>query len=186
MNILYLHGFGSCFTTNHPKVKALKKIGKVHGVDIDYSDPIKTIKKQIREASIECKADLIVGTSMGGWFAASYGKGAGIPFVSINPATNPSESLAHLEGQGVDFTGREYYLSREVIESYSRFETGGFGLILLDEGDELFNANLTEAMLEQHYKVVKHKGGSHRFDHMKESIEVIQQFYNIAEASYGF
>ncbi len=37
MNILYIHGFGSNFDGTSPKVSALKTLGTVTGLDIDYT-----------------------------------------------------------------------------------------------------------------------------------------------------
>ncbi len=97
MNILYIHGFGSNFDGTSPKVSALKTLGTVTGLDIDYTkfhdEIFESIANHIKTNSIT----LLVGTSMGGFFSAYCGDcGANleIPFVALNPVISPQNTLA--------------------------------------------------------------------------------------------
>lgn len=183
--ILYVHGFGSKFDARNDKVVALERLGRVVGVDVDYSAPLADVESKIREVIMSESVDLIVGTSMGGHMAARMGAKYGIPFVACNPAVNPSESLLNHVGTRTDYYGREYTLTESVVSEYEMFATNGCGLILLDKDDELFDSMVTAKLLDSHYDVRLFDGGSHRFEHMNEAIATIDAFMADAEIVYG-
>ena len=185
MNILYVHGFGSQFDPVGGKVEALSRLGTVHGIDVDYCDPADTTLTVVGAAVISLNIDLIVGTSMGGWTASQIGAMYGIPFVAINPALYPSESLRKYLGKGVDYYDRPYEMTEEVVNTYVDFALDGAGLILLDKGDELIDSNSTLDALDSFYSVNMFEGGNHRFAHIEESIPLIEQFVDRAELVYG-
>lgn len=177
MRILYVHGFGSKFDPSLPKVKELMKLGAVYGVNVDYlasgSDlPRHDVISSIIEVVIDKEIDLIVGTSMGGWAAAVVGCATGIPFVAANPVLSPSKVLPKLN------------VSTARAASYEDFPLEGCqGLILLDEGDDLLDSKETFERLKPHYLVNMFAGGSHRFDHMEDSLDLIELFVN---SSFGY
>lgn len=185
VNILYVHGFGSSFDPESEKVKALSEVGTVYGVNLDWSQSPSVALEQISDSILENKIDLVVGTSMGGWAAAASGTEHGIPFVSINPAINPSSSLLRHVGHGVDYLGRKYSLSEKTVAEYEPLRTGGCGLILLDLADDVIDARSTINSYSEHYQCVEFHGGSHRFEHMRESLATITEFYSSAEIIYG-
>jgi len=83
MRVLYLHGLGS--QANCQKVRWLREEG--HDVDspkIDFNDPrsYEDVYKSIQHTNY----DVIIGSSMGGWFAWNLGKEMGVPVLLLNPA----------------------------------------------------------------------------------------------------
>ena len=98
--------------------------------------------------------------------AAAVGTKAGIPFVSINPATAPSNSLQRWVGNFVDYNGDQHFLSEGAVHTYPDIATEGCGLVLLDRADEVISANETFEVLDDHYTVHVFAGGSHRFAHI--------------------
>ena len=185
MNILYVHGFGSKYDPNHEKIQLLEQLGTVIGVDVDYCKGFQRVFDAVLNAVIDEKIDLIVGTSMGGYMAAHVGAKTGTPFVSLNPATTPSDNLVRWQGNFTDFTGNSHYLSNDVISNYPDIVTEGYGFIILDSADEIIDAHNTEALLEDVFQVHMFVGGSHRFAHMASAIPMIKTFYEQSESNYG-
>lgn len=185
MNILYIHGFGSRFDPLSEKVVELSKLGKVEGIDIDWTENSADNVVRIGTAVRATEADLLVGTSMGGWGAAAAGAILGIPFVAINPSINPRETLSRYVGAGSNYDGVPYYLSEETVRKYFPIPKSGCGLILLDEGDEVLPYEETVEALRMHYDINTFEGGSHRFEHMEQALPIIENFYNRATVSYG-
>lgn len=175
MKILYVHGFGSCFDPTGPKVKELSALGEVVGVNVDYERGADEVLRLVSEAVMALHIDLIVGTSMGGWAAAVSGCKFGLPFVAINPVCDP---VRVLHGFGVE---------KEAAETFFAFPSHNdcAGLVLLDQGDELLDSLETEENLKDSYEVISFKGGSHRFDHMREACPAIEQFYTVGILGYG-
>ena len=187
MKILYLHGFGSTFDPLAVKIRELRELGTVIGETIDYT---KSPYDNIRLVSDICafeKVDLIVGTSMGGWLANQVGELCHIPYVALNPSLYPSVSLLHVQGEGKTFSGTPFHLSLKVIEEYSdwRFTDSGCGLVLLQEGDELFDSAANYKALFPYHQIYLLEGGSHRFDNMYKYIDLIEVFYDKVHLSYG-
>ena len=83
MRVLYLHGLGS--PSNGPKVEWLREEGhNVDSPDIDYEDD-RSYEDIVKLTKHE-KYDVIIGSSMGGWFAWNLGKELGVPVLLLNPA----------------------------------------------------------------------------------------------------
>lgn len=176
MNILYVHGFGSSYDSEGDKVQALGKLGKVFGVNIDYTHP-ESIYDIVRDAVHYHNIDLLVGTSMGGWTVSWMGSHLNLPFVAVNPCTHPSEMLRKYLGSFEDHTGASRVLTEQALGFYQDdFVLDGAGMVLLDEGDEIIDAEATRFYVSDNYPTVTYSGGDHRFQHMPQSISVIQMF----------
>jgi predicted esterase YcpF (UPF0227 family) len=185
MKILYVHGFGSQFDSSHKKVRHLETLGIVIGVDIDYCNGFDQANATIRDVVMANHVDLIVGTSMGGYMAARVGHDTGIPFVAINPATAPSQSLEKYVGTFIDHNGDSKHLTSHIANGYPDIQQSGCGLVLLDSGDEVINASDTHKLLDDVFKVHTFGGGCHRFSHIAESLPLIQDHINMARTTYG-
>lgn len=189
---MYVHGFGSAFDPDGDKVKALATIGEVVGCDINYtklSDPsqvLDSIRAQITPKIDLTTIDIFIGTSMGGWLASHLGEMYSVPFVALNPATDPAVGLEKYLGEGVDHTGHPFTLDRATIEHYPKFNLKGCGQIYLQEGDKVIDANKTLAELTKYYTVVKEAGGEHRFTGLDRYLNLIEEFKSRAECTYGF
>lgn len=188
---MYIHGFGSSYRQTHPKVKTLEKVlpkylntydrpAKVMGMTIDYcnDDIINVVKAFV----IDNEIDLIIGTSMGGWTASHVGEATGVPFVAINPAINPRETMKrHIDesdSPNMDFIGRPINMSVEFQErTFEEPMNIRGGLFIVDDGDELFDYKDTVDYVGDG-SVIVFEGGSHRFDHMEQAIPFIAEFWN--------
>lgn len=185
MKILYIHGFGSKANPLSDKVKALESLGVVHCIDPDYTLGYEFVYNLVVSLVKELKIDLVVGTSMGGYLAGDVGYKLDIPHVMINPASEPSESLKKYLGASVDHYGRKYYLSDEAINSYPNLKVSVKGLILLDLGDEVISSLETYNKFDGICSIEVFEGGSHRFEHIDESIVIIEDHYNFITISLG-
>ena len=74
MNVTYVHGYGSHFDLDNPKVTALTRLGPISGPYLNYQrDTAARNVQVVVDRCIDAKTDLVVGTSMGGWIAAEVG-----------------------------------------------------------------------------------------------------------------
>jgi predicted esterase YcpF (UPF0227 family) len=176
-NILYIHGFASQFDPQSGKNRMLAEMGDLYGVNLDYTRPHHEVKQRLRYAISEHDIDVVVGTSLGGYWAGVMG-GEGLPFIALNPAINPKETLRKYIGDGETYFGEPYHLAEEVLEDYQPFPLEGWGLILLDEGDEVLDSQQTKQLLDDHYHVIMYPGGTHRFAHIEEAQNEIRKFLN--------
>jgi len=179
MNIMYIHGFGSKFSSESNKSVALKSIGELYGFDYDTSEYANVNLHKMTEFANSNKIDIVLGTSLGGWYASQLGRILDIPFVSINPATEPHITLNAYEGEGIDYYNRKYNLSKDVIDNYWSFDTSGDGLVLLETGDEVIDYKKTLSFLSNSKSITTHVrvGGNHRYEGIKESLGIILKHY---------
>ena len=83
MNVLYLHGLESKPTG--PKLKYLKdRFDNYYAPEIDYENP--DAFEEIVDLCIAEEFDMIIGSSMGGYFACALGTGLNVPVILFNPA----------------------------------------------------------------------------------------------------
>jgi len=181
MKYVYLHGFNSAYDPVSVKVQALRAIGEVEGVTYNTFNAYPRIFAELSE-QIPRDEVVLVGTSLGGFWAAEMAKHFGMPSVIINPAIEPRQALRKYVGQPVvnDVTGQSNTLSMGAMESYEggiTRDTFLLPLVLLDMGDEVIDAYATRRALEG-CPMVCWDGGSHRFEHMGEAINEIEVYAN--------
>jgi predicted esterase YcpF (UPF0227 family) len=179
--IAYLHGFNSAFNATNPKIYELEKIDEV----LPFSYNSFGRREEILENIVSLLGGRVrglVGTSLGGYYAAEVGKILQIPTVMINPCLDPYLLLRKEIGQPRhNYVNAEFnVLEEDILESYrgypispDRFaDISANPLVLLDLEDELLDSRHTAEILKD-WSPVLFGGGSHRFDHMKEAMEHI-------------
>ena len=184
MKILYLHGFGSFFDPESDKIRSLGKLGTVVGVDIDYNLGSMAVSDRLGRVILNEKPDLLVGTSLGGYWAACLGEQWGITFVALNPSIRPSESLLRYVGTK-DFRGNDITLTATQVALYPKMYTGGNGLVIVESGDKVLDPVKTLQYCHHNFLTMSFAGGSHRFEQTEKALPFIEQFYNSTETSYG-
>ena len=183
MKLLYLHGFGSKYDKFSDKIKSLSKISEVIGIDLDYSQSydqvLSSVLSYIGDGS---GIDGVIGTSLGGWLSSQVSYHIDKPCISINPSLTPSISMLRYVGEGVTYYGSSYNLSVDVCGTYDAdYQTMVREcLVLLDASDEVLDSAVSYAKFKEypHIKCHMFDGGSHRFEHMEESLSIIEDFIN--------
>lgn len=178
MKMLYLHGLGSKFQSDHPKVCALEDLGEVVGITLDYCKGYTAVYETVIDFVNKNPVDLIVGTSLGGHMAACAGADLSIPFVALNPTISPSTTLQEWSGNFVDFDGQCHYLNPDVLGGYPDIAKTGRGLVIVETLDEVVKSRVTETELNTVFQVEVISGGSHRFEHIARAIPLIKTFYD--------
>jgi len=188
--IVYLHGFNSAFDPEDEKVTALSQIGTVHGISYDSYSSYGCIRRHLIDeiGKIECDFSdlLIVGTSLGGFWASEMAAVFGCPSVIMNPCYDPTEMLRRYIGENVNYQTQEKRLfTSDACESYLKISIQktlrlSLPLVLLDLGDEVIDPNLSSELFNNaQFCVISYEGGSHRFDHIIEAIEEIRMYLTL-------
>jgi predicted esterase YcpF (UPF0227 family) len=188
--IVYLHGFNSGHDPHNAKIAALQEIDKdVLGFSYDTFAPRHEVINYIVSRLKEYADDLvIVGTSLGAYYAEQCAHVLGVPSVLINPCVDPYTTFSQksLETEYVNYVhGSINRLSQQMIDSFKghtllEVKNEYNPLILLADGDEVFNSDETAELLK-HYEVVRFPGGTHRFEQIVESMQPIQKYVNLCK-----
>jgi predicted esterase YcpF (UPF0227 family) len=179
--ILYIHGFASCAKSS--KAQALKAFfGEANIIAPDLPpapiDAVEMIQEMIDDEDIT----MIVGSSLGGFYAAYLAELNAIKTVLINPSLRPFETLApfigwqqRLCGEDEAFEFKSIYL--EHLKNYSvDIPQRGSYLVLLQSGDELLDYHLAQSCYKEH-RVIVEQGGSHRFDRFDDYLCMIRNYF---------
>ncbi len=183
MKVLYIHGFNSAGYGE--KINHLKEFfgdENVIAPTLPY-DPKKAMKllEFLVDAIKEKDKLLLVGTSLGGFYALHLANKFKVPAILINPSTDPYTSLRSQVGPQINYkSNEEYVFTEEHLNSLKDYyvpeekqkELSQLVSVYLDEADELLDSHETKRYFEPKGIYVKmFPGGNHRFTHMPELLQ---------------
>ncbi len=178
--ILYLHGFASC--GEGKKSNVLKDFfGKtnVDTPDLEAS-PIESIR-HIETLFETSEYSLIVGSSLGGFYATYFSEKYSIKAVLLNPSTEPWKTLEPYVGwqtrfcDGEKFEFKSIYL--EQLLSLRTTPKKGYYLLLVQSEDEVLDYTKAQSLYNKHRVIVEY-GGNHRFENIDDYLSMIENFKN--------
>jgi predicted esterase YcpF (UPF0227 family) len=206
--IVYLHGLNSAGTSakaawlrkHLPDVAVLSPTYAAH----DGNRAPEWLSDFIAQARAAHPGDarlLLVGSSLGGFWAQYLAPRLGAGMVLINPALLPDESLARFcgpqrndasrsrhpasrgTGTSLYVAGEQHELTHEDLQALARFRLSGCvphvpTLVLLDAADEVIDYRVAEFFYRGCGTTIVYPGGSHRFDHLPEALPAIRRLYD--------
>lgn len=155
MKIAYLHGLESTVEVNSPKIIFLKSISSsLYAPQINYRDP-EQFNRIYQELQV-LRPDVIIGSSMGGYFAYLLGSKLGIKTILFNPAMC-GRSFEPVTDQTGLFGTRNYIRFGEsdtvidykkVIKYFNTQETGHYQYGFTGNGHRVPETVFTEEIQE--------------------------------------
>lgn len=187
MTFIYLHGFNSQGNPASTKLEVLGELGDVTTLDYNsfasYEEILNDLKEKVSKKldALPYGEAALVGTSLGGYWAGTLSGIYGVPAIILNPSIQPSKTLTKHAGLTLEnfVTGEVNTLHEDVPKTYPDLSKKGILLIMVDEGDEVLDPFETQTYFTDNEPVL-FKGGSHRFEHMKEALPEIKKFLNHA------
>ncbi len=188
--IVYLHGFNSGGTSGKaswlrehlPDLTVLSPTYPTHDPDLAPAF-LRDYFARVRREHSRDKKLLLVGSSLGGFWARHLAAELNAGMVLINPGIHPDVDLLDVVGPNVnEATGERYGLSEEQVRAFARVQHPRCDpaiptLLLLDEGDELLDYRVAQAYYRGCGKIIVYPGGTHRFDHMADALPEILSLY---------
>lgn len=178
--ILYIHGFASCGDST--KTRLLKAhFGETDvlspDLPVEPDDALAFLRGQIESNRVS----LLIGSSLGGFYATKLSAEFGLDAVLINPSVHPYKTLSPYVGMNTFWcSGEAFEWKREfllqllrIAESMQLPDTKL--LVLLQTGDEVLDYRVAEAAYGD-YDVVVEAGGNHRFENLSEYLGMIEDF----------
>lgn len=182
MKVIYLHGFAS--SGHSSKSNWLRE----QFADSSFEFVSPDLPNKPRNAALFLEsyfADMagekvcLIGTSLGGFFAAFYAAKLDWPAVLINPLADIEDLTGTVMGENVNFATGEQFIVDESDGVYLTRMSDVMGtsematLLLLDKGDELLDYQKALDRYGDRAQVMLYEGGSHRFDHLDEAMDEI-------------
>jgi predicted esterase YcpF (UPF0227 family) len=189
--VVYLHGLNSAGSSakatwlreHLPDVTVLSPTYAAH----DGTAAPAVLRQFITQARTARPGDprlVLVGSSLGGFWAQYLAARLGAGMVLINPALLPDESLARFCGpQRNEATGEVYVLTSEQVRAMARCRLSRCDphvptLVLLDAADEVIDYRVAESFYRGCGTTIVYPGGSHRFNHLPEALPAIRRLYD--------
>ena len=190
----YIHGFNSSWNSEtFFNLKALlgESLFPIHYSDKDCDFSEKIIEEQILKESKDSSV-ILIGSSLGGFWAKYFANKLGLKALLINPSFNPSISLLkYLEGNKekeiTNFvTGKVEVLTELQCKKYIKYEKlkkiGGQIVILSGTEDTVISSDVRKQY--SNYKLVELQGMGHRLE-KKFIPEVLFELKNLENTYAG-
>lgn len=184
--IIYIHGFNSS-----PASEKAQQFAAACGQRSDCRVAVPALSHDPREALRQLDAlveeaggnvKILVGSSLGGYYATWLAEQTGCRAALVNPAVSPVKHLGEgfLGMQKNLYTGEEYEFTREYAHFLDTLDVNPLRhpencLLLVQTGDEVLDYRLAVERYAGSLQVVQ-EGGSHRFEHFDRVIPAILEF----------
>jgi predicted esterase YcpF (UPF0227 family) len=187
--IIYLHGFQS--SSHSQKARILSSYLLDNNLSFNFQSPNLPFAPDatlelIQQIIDVCDNPLLMGSSMGGYYAAYFSQLCALPAVLINPVVDAEPLFRSLLEQNIEnvYTGERYRFCNDDLEHLAKIQSVNIAkpeliLNLLETGDEVLDYRLAQ----KKYKICRQKifqGGDHRFQNFEICLPEIIQFYNSA------
>lgn len=183
MNIWYLHGFRS--SAKSPKVKALQQaFPSCHVRGINYTPHSPVVAEEILineyEKLIGKDDDLIVvGTSLGGFWARWLASELPIQSLMINPSLHPDKTLETGEFTVYGEFNEMIKVTNKDLQDFNHYKVTsqpyGKCQVALAMDDEVLDSSSTVKELEGIYPIHKFDTGTHRFTEFERVFPIIEK-----------
>lgn len=188
--VLYLHGFNS--SPDSLKARQFieyceqRKLAEVLAPALphDPSRAMDLLVDLVREKS----PVLLVGSSLGGYYATWLCERFGIPAALVNPAVAPVEHLGKefLGRQKNYYTGEEYEFTLEHAMALRELQVNEIKdpsryLLLVQTADEVLDYRLALDLYKGCEQLVQ-EGGNHSFEHFEKVLPAICRFAGLSLA----
>ena len=178
--ILYLHGFASCGEGN--KSLELKRyFGEKNVISPDLPPSPFDALSHIEILLKSEKIDLLIGSSLGGFYATYLAEKHKMKAILLNPSTQPWQTLASYVGwqkrfcDDADFEFKSAYLKQ--LKTLEVLPKIGTYLVLLQSEDEVLDYTKAQSLYNKH-KIIVEYGGNHRFENIDAYLSMIEKFKN--------
>lgn len=179
--ILFVHGFASCGLGR--KSRALRdRFGRRQVLAPDLPHAPASAMRYLRDMVATRDIDLLVGSSLGGFYATCLNATYSIPAVLVNPAVRPHQLLQPLLGSHRRYCdGHAFELTRTHIgQLAARYRPTLDAaredyLVLLQTGDEVLDYRDAAAYYAA-FDVRLVSGGNHRFEGIERHLDDIAEW----------
>ena len=154
VNVFYIHGFRSSPDSDTAR-RLRARFPELRALTYDYRDPAASIETLVNE--IGHGEAIVVGSSLGGWYAEKVAERLLVDLVLFNPALNPAQTLAR------------YDVEPEVLERYADLAladdvSARRRVVILSTDDDIIPSTGAEDRYRGHAEVVLTLGGHRMTD----------------------
>ncbi|WDY58537.1 YqiA/YcfP family alpha/beta fold hydrolase [Pseudomonas sp. PSKL.D1] len=192
-SILYIHGFNSSpLSKKAQQLEAvMQQLGLAERLRIpELHHHPRQAMAQLETAIAELGTPLLVGSSLGGYYATHLAERHGLKALLINPAVTPHQYFdGHLGTQRNYYSGEDWELTLDHVQALAELEVPapadpGRYQVWLQTADE----TLDYRHAERYYRACALRiqaGGDHSFQGFAEQLPALLAFAGIARGQYA-
>lgn len=183
---VYLHGFNSSGNSAKGRYFAQALAPQPVYTPTYSAEPdaaVRGLSQTLRSLPADT-SPILIGSSLGGFYAQYLARQFRLAAVLINPALQPRQTLAAYLGWQTNYYSRErYYFGEQELKCLAQYEIPEPcsapvpTLVLLDAGDELIDYRVAQQRYADCARVIVYSGGNHRFVHLSEAVLEIRDFH---------
>lgn len=177
--ILFIHGFASCGIGAKSRL-LIEYFGAEKIVAPDLSHTPDLAITQLKDLCISHNIQVLVGASLGGFYATWLAEHYNIPSVLINPAVNPAPLLDDHRGLQTRWCdGETFEFTRQDAEQLKNYYIDKPGQpaqthVLLQQGDEILDYKEAANFYKDCVLYIE-ENGNHRFTNLQQYLPLISQ-----------
>ena len=191
--IVYLHGLNSS-SQSHKAALLREALAPEQLLAPDYpahrpNEAVAELTAQMQKLTGQGGVPMLIGSSMGAFYGQFLARQFPVSHLfMINPALKPWELLpSFVDVPMTTANGEAYRLSADVIESTRAYgmerpcegeDDGVPTTLFLDQGDEVIDYRIAEALYRDCGRLLLYPGGDHAFQHMEEAVDIIRDTLN--------
>jgi len=183
--LLYLHGFNSSPLSSKARLTFdhCARLGIADRLAVPELPhiPALAIAQMCEIIEAQPLPVVLMGSSLGGYYATFLAERYGLKAVLINPAVNPAQLWrAHLGENRNYYSGRRYTITEEHVQQLRDLETAKLAqaqnyLLLVQTGDETLDYRLAVDKYKSSTSIIQ-EGGNHSFENYEEMLPDIFKF----------
>lgn len=184
--LLYLHGFNSSPLSSKARITFdyCESLGIANCIAVPELPHIPALAIAQMSEIIEAQTlpVVLMGSSLGGYYATYLAERYGLKAVLINPAVNPAQLWHEHLGLNRNFySGRQYTITEEHVQQLREIDTTHLQypqnyLLLVQTGDETLDYRLAVDKYKSATSIIQ-EGGNHSFENYAEMLPRIFQFF---------
>lgn len=186
--LIFIHGFNSAGNSDKgSRLRSAFESMTVLTPTCGFApiDAVAMLSEKIAEGLKQGPVTL-VGSSLGGFYAPCLAYRYKLPCVLINPLVDQTLLRYEIGPQRNYYTGETYEWTAEHCTQLDSMVVDPAALsirplLLLDEGDELLDSHMAAAHFAGLAETHMFPGGSHRFEHLDQSLPLIRSYIDRCE-----
>ncbi|MGB5735912.1 MAG: YqiA/YcfP family alpha/beta fold hydrolase [Thiohalocapsa sp.] len=191
--IVYLHGLNSS-SQSHKALRLRAALAPEGLLAPDYPahkphEAVAALTAQMQRLTANGAVPTLIGSSMGAFYGQHLARQFPVSHLfMINPALKPWELLsAFVDVPMTTAGGVAYRLSADAIKATRAYgvehpcdgdDDGVPTTLFLDQGDEVIDYRIADALYQGCGRLIRYAGGDHAFQHMEHAIGVIRDTLN--------
>lgn len=188
--VLYIYGYNSSSNSNTFKwLKEHLPNTNMYLISYDQENPSDSIDK-LCDYILENTIDIIIGSSLGGWYTMHLATRFSLPCILINPITDLTlkSTLEFVTNNNFDFIDKyiEYIKEHPLFQDnehwngyyWDKYEDGDYAIVLLSTNDKVIkNTSESNKQIKNNFQnVTVISGGKHQLNNKEKEMYLLSAY----------